>query len=66
MNKDVRKFIRWLKSNGLVVEQGRNAHYKIYDNSQLICTISASPSDVRWLKNVQQTLAANGFKKRYK
>lgn len=63
MNKDVKKFIRNLKANGLRVEQGRNAHFKIYLEDRLVCTISASPSDHRWLKNCEQTLAKNGIGK---
>jgi hypothetical protein len=63
MNKDVKKFVRQLKANGLRVEQGRNSHFKIYCEERLVCTISASPSDHRWLRNCEQTLAKSGFGK---
>lgn len=63
MNKDVKKYLRLLKANGFNVEQGRNSHFKVYFNGKMVCSISASPSDHRWMKNCEQTLVKNGFDK---
>jgi predicted transcriptional regulator len=65
MNKDVKKLLKSLEARGLRIEQSRRrAHFKVYDGDRYIVTISASPSDHRWMMNVQKTLAAAGFVKR--
>ena len=67
MNKDVKKLLRSLESEGLRIEQSRRgSHFKVYDGDRYIVTISASPSDHRWMMNVRKTLVASGFVKRLK
>lgn len=63
MDKEVKKFIRRLRSNGLRVEQGKGSHFKVYLDDRLVCTVSASPSDHRWMRNCKQTLAKSGISK---
>lgn len=67
MNKDVKKLLRSLEADGLRVEQSRRrSHFKVYDGDRYIVTISASPSDHRWMMNVKKTLSAAGISKSVK
>jgi len=52
MDKEVRKYLRFLEKNGLTVKRSRSSHWKIYDEGEaLVGTVPNSPSDHRWLLN---------------
>lgn len=55
-SKDVKKYIRQLRSNGYEVEQTRSGHYKVMQNGKVVGTISGTPSDNRSILNTQKNI----------
>jgi hypothetical protein len=54
--KDVRAYCRKLRQRGLDIQLGRSGHWKIYRDGRLITTLSATPSDYRWMRNAERWL----------
>ena len=62
-NSALRKVVRALVDRGCEVVQGRK-HYRVSRDGRLLASISVSPSDGNWVKQVERDLRRNGLLER--
>lgn len=56
MDKEVKKYLRWLQQNNFDVKRTRSSHWKVYYGGRLVGVLPSTPSDHRSVTNTKKRL----------